>query len=59
LPVGSSWGPESQTLTVTNGVFNAQIGSVTPIPYAVFQNTSTVFLEITVGGQTLSRAKPW
>ena len=52
LPVGSPWS-ETQSISVTNGVFNALIGSQTSIPYTVFQTTS-VYMEITVAGQTLS-----
>src|ERR1017187_10023233 len=52
LHTGNPWS-ESQTIAVTNGVFNAEIGSVSPIPYAVFTGTA-VYLEITIGGETLS-----
>src|SRR5688572_13817947 len=52
LPAGSPWS-ESQTLTVTNGVFNAPIGLVTPIPYSVFQSTN-IYLQITVEGENLA-----
>lgn len=47
---------EDQTLSVTNGVFSAQVGSVTPIPLSVFQgpDSSDVYLEIQVQGETLS-----
>ena len=53
LPAGSAWS-ETKTIAVTNGVFNVLIGSNTAIPYAVFANNSSVYLEITVGAETLS-----
>ncbi len=52
LPAASPWS-ESQTLTVTNGVFNASIGSGTPIPFSVFDSTS-VYLQIEVEGEALT-----
>ncbi len=53
LPAASPWTETQANIPVTNGVFNVQIGSVTPIPYTVFQTTN-VYMEITVGGETLS-----
>lgn len=47
-----SW-TEDQSLTVTNGVFAAQLGAVTPIGSDVFSAASR-YLEITVAGETLS-----
>ncbi len=53
LPTIGAWTETQVNIPVTNGVFNVQIGAVSPIPYTVFQTTS-VYMEITVGGETLS-----
>ena len=44
---------ESQTVTVVNGVFSAQLGAVAAIDGAVFASDSR-YLEIAVAGETLS-----
>lgn len=42
------WGPETQTVTATNGVFSAQLGSVLALSPDVFANGQT-YLGVTVG----------
>jgi hypothetical protein len=46
---GSPLWNESQTVTVTNGVFNVLLGSVTPFPPDLFTGTGDRFLGIKVG----------
>jgi len=48
------WGPETQTLTVRQGYFAATLGQQTPLPAL----SSTVYLEITVNGETLTPRQP-
>lgn len=42
---------EAESVTVAKGLFNVILGSVTPIPYTVFEYTNT-WLGIQVGGDT-------
>ncbi|MBI1818051.1 MAG: hypothetical protein HYR72_23980 [Deltaproteobacteria bacterium] len=59
LPIGSAWA-ETQTVTVTNGVFNVLLGSVTALPANVFTGGPSDaagplrFLQVTVDGEALS-----
>lgn len=48
---GLLWGPETQTVTATNGVFSAQLGSVLALSPDVFANGQT-YLGITVGSDS-------
>ncbi|MBI4218262.1 MAG: tail fiber domain-containing protein [Elusimicrobia bacterium] len=50
------WGPESQTITVSNGVFTALVGSQNSIPLTTF-NSDTRYMDVTVGGESLSPRK--
>ncbi len=62
LPTGSPWG-ETQSVQVTDGVFNVLLGSVTDLPEALFEGGPSDdkgplrFLEVVVGGETLSPRK--
>ncbi len=57
LPTGTPWS-ESQSLTVTNGVFRASLGAVTPIPTTIDFNSDSLWLDVTFNGETFgSRIK--
>ncbi len=62
LPSGSPWS-ETQSVTVTNGVFNVLLGSVTALPATLFQGGPTDtsgplrFLQVTVSGEVLTPRK--
>lgn len=45
---GTALWSETQNVTVANGLFSVLLGSVTPIPYTVFDRTET-YLELNVG----------
>jgi len=49
-----AWGPESQSVSVTNGLFSAVLGNTSTIGSSVFQNGTTFELEVSVDGSTLS-----
>jgi len=49
------WSETQNNVTVLNGIFNVLLGSVTPIPNAVFKNGGDLFLEIRVGSTPLSK----
>jgi hypothetical protein len=51
---GSSVWNETQNVDVDNGLFSVILGSVTPIPYSVFEPGTTCELELTVESQALS-----
>jgi hypothetical protein len=51
--LGAALYTETQTLAVSNGVINAQIGSVTPFP-ATLAFDKPYWLEVTVGSDTLT-----
>lgn len=51
LPSGTPWS-ESQSLTVTNGVFRATLGSVTPLPSTLDFNSDSIWLDVTFNGET-------
>lgn len=51
LPSGTPWS-ESQSLTVTNGVFRASLGAVTPIPTTIDFNSDSLWLDVTFNGET-------
>jgi hypothetical protein len=48
----AKWGPETQGVTVMNGLFNVLLGSVTPINPANL--TGDLWLDITVNGEQLT-----
>ncbi|MBI4515297.1 MAG: hypothetical protein HY699_05705 [Deltaproteobacteria bacterium] len=62
LPTGSPWS-ETQSVTVTNGVFNVLLGSVTALPTDLFQggpldaSGPLRFLQVTVSGEALAPRK--
>jgi hypothetical protein len=45
---------ETQNITVTNGLYSVQLGSITPIPTNIFTDNASVSLQISVEGTTLS-----
>ncbi|MBI1863132.1 hypothetical protein HYS00_03360 [Candidatus Microgenomates bacterium] len=51
LPSGAAWS-ETQTLTVTNGIFRAELGSSTVIPTTMDFNADNIYLDITFNGET-------
>lgn len=59
LPTATPWS-ETQSVTVTDGVFNVLLGSVTALPATLFQGGPTDaagplrFLNVVVDGETLS-----
>jgi len=50
LPISAPWS-ETQSLTVTNGIFQATLGSSTPIPAGLDFNSDSIYLDITFGGE--------
>ncbi len=50
LPTGTPWS-ETQSLTVTDGIFRATLGSSTAIPTALDFNSDTIYLSITFNGE--------
>jgi hypothetical protein len=46
------WGPETQGVVVSEGLFHVLLGSATPIDQAIL--TGNLYLEIKVGGETLT-----
>lgn len=51
LPSGAAWS-ETQTLTVTNGIFRAELGSSTVIPTTLDFNQDNIYLDITFNSET-------
>ncbi len=51
---GSALYSETQSVTVSNGVFNVLIGSVNPVPLTLFDSGPDRYLEITVNGTVLT-----
>lgn len=51
---GSEVWTESKNLTVTNSLFNTQLGDVTALPVTLFRSGATYWLEVTVGSTILS-----
>ncbi|MDD5628549.1 MAG: hypothetical protein PHU21_05765, partial [Elusimicrobia bacterium] len=49
----SLWGPESQSVTVVNGVFAVQLGAVSALNAAAFSGTAA-YLQVTVDGNPLT-----
>ncbi len=49
----STWS-ETKSVTVNNGLYSVTLGETTPIPTSIFDNTSSVTLQISVEGVTLS-----
>jgi hypothetical protein len=56
---GTALYSETQSVTVTSGVFNVLIGSVTPIPPDLFDSGNGRFLEVTVNGTVLTPRRPF
>ncbi len=56
---GTALYTETQNVTVSNGVFNALIGSATPIPQTLFDGSTNRLLEITVNGTVLTPRRPF
>ena len=50
------WGPEAHTVTVADGYFSLLLGTELPLDPAYF--TGDTYLEIAVGGETLSPRQP-
>ncbi len=48
-----SWS-ETKSVSVNDGLYSVTLGETTPIPTSIFDNSSSVSLEITVAGTTLS-----
>jgi len=48
------WSETQSSVSVNKGIFNALLGSVTPIPDSVFTINTLRWLELSVGGQTLT-----
>jgi len=51
---GTSKWTETQTVAVSKGIFNVQLGSITPIPDTVFTKGTGRWLELTIGGQVMA-----
>jgi hypothetical protein len=51
---GASVWNETQSVDVDNGLFSVILGSVTPIPYSVFEPGTTCEIELTVESEVLS-----
>ncbi|MGH7597842.1 MAG: tail fiber domain-containing protein, partial [bacterium] len=51
---GTALYSETQSVTVSNGVFNVLIGSVNPVPLTLFDSGPDRYLEITVNGTVLT-----
>lgn len=45
---------ETKNLTVTNGIFNTQLGDVTALPDTLFKNGQTYWLQVEVGSMVLT-----
>jgi hypothetical protein len=53
-PTSRLWGPETQNaITVTNGIYNIEIGSFTAIPQSVFDNNDC-YLQVNVNNEDLT-----
>ncbi len=50
------WGPEAHTVTITDGYFSLMLGTEMPLNPAYF--ASDTYLEVTVGGETLTPRQP-
>lgn len=53
LPSGSPWS-ETQSLTVTDGIFRATLGAVTPIPTTLDFNSDSIYLNISFNGEVFT-----
>lgn len=53
LPTGTPWS-ETQSLSVTSGIFRATLGSVTTIPSTLDFNSDSLYLDITFNGETFT-----
>jgi len=53
LPTGTPWS-ETQSLTVTNGIFRATLGSSTSIPATLDFNSDSLYLDITFNSETFT-----
>ncbi len=54
---GSSLWNETQSVSVTDGIYSIELGSVSPFPAGLFDNAA-LYLEIVIGGETLSPRQP-
>ena len=52
--IGNQWQETHINVPVADGIYSVQLGSITPIPISIFNDSSTVSLEITVDGSPLS-----
>lgn len=63
LPIGTPWAETHSSVTVTNGVFNVLLGSVTALPATLFEGGPMDsagplrFLNVVVSGETLAPRK--
>ncbi|MBC8182439.1 hypothetical protein H8E88_15170 [candidate division KSB1 bacterium] len=48
-----SWS-ETKTVSVSDGLYSVTLGETTPIPISIFDNSTSISLQITVAGTTLS-----
>lgn len=54
---GSSLWNETQSVSVTDGIYSIELGSVSPFPAGLFDNAA-LYLEVVIGGETLSPRQP-
>lgn len=52
--MGTGWSENQSNVQVTDGLYSVQLGSVNPIPSSVFDDNSSLTLEISVEGTVLS-----
>ncbi len=55
---GSAWWQETQSVSVSNGIFNVMLGAVVPLNQAAVDFQSQQWLEVVVSGTTLSPRQP-
>ncbi|MEE9429810.1 MAG: hypothetical protein V3V16_02145 [Melioribacteraceae bacterium] len=51
---GTNLWSETQSVTITNGIFNVLLGSVTTFPSDLFSSSGSRFLEVSVNGTSLT-----
>jgi hypothetical protein len=54
---GSSLWNETQSVSVTDGIYSIELGSVSPFPAGLFDNAA-LYLEVVIGDETLSPRQP-
>ncbi|CAA6815049.1 MAG: Endosialidase chaperone [uncultured Sulfurovum sp.] len=54
--LNSTWTETHPSVTIANGLYSVQLGSINPIPISIFANSSTVNLEISIDGENLTPA---